>query len=215
MFRENQKNNLKLVGLDNQMVEMDKDFEDMLKAREIARKKLEQKFKDVYSRITDNKNFMISSGKEFNQKLQKYQNQFNTDLEDDRNQLNAYLTSEQNIGKTFFRFLRIYRISFFINLFFFKFSSKLLSLVNDVLTKTDQRMLDLENAIADEKKDRKETWDRELKELDDHFNSIKQGFSDETKNRIQKKRNVIQAMEEGNNKVNFSLLSKSLLRTPL
>ncbi|CAI2378554.1 unnamed protein product [Moneuplotes crassus] len=170
MFRENQNNNLKLVGLDNQMVEMDKDFENMLKAREIARKKLEEKFKDVNSRINSNKDFMIDSGKEFNKKLQKYQNEFNTDLENKRTDLNNYLTDQQNI-------------------------------IHEVLTRTDQRMLDLETAIAEEKKDRRETWDRELKEIDDDFNALKQGFSDETKNRISKKRNVIQAMEEGNNKI--------------
>ena len=158
MFKESQENNLKLVGLDNQMVELDQDFENMLKAREIARKKLEQKFQDVYNRIKDNKDFMIASGQDINKKLKAYQEEFNTNLESTRDQLNTQLETEKNI-------------------------------IEEILVSTDTRMTNLEEAIAEEKRERKRDWEQQLKEIDDNFNAVKQGFADETKNRISKKKN--------------------------
>lgn len=73
MFGGSQKDNIKLKGLDGQMSELDQDFQNMLRAREEARRKLEERFRDVYARIKANKDYMIESGKEFNEKLKVYQ----------------------------------------------------------------------------------------------------------------------------------------------
>ena len=73
MYIDSQTNNIKLKGLDNQMGELDQDFQNMIKAREEARRKLEERFKDVYTRIKNNKDYMIETGKEFNEKLKVYQ----------------------------------------------------------------------------------------------------------------------------------------------
>lgn len=48
MYDATTKDNLKLTGLNNQMVEMDQDFEDMMRMRNEAKKRLEEQFKDVY-----------------------------------------------------------------------------------------------------------------------------------------------------------------------
>lgn len=48
MYEATQKDNLKLTGLRSQMVEMDQDFEEMMRMRNEAKKRLEEQFKDVY-----------------------------------------------------------------------------------------------------------------------------------------------------------------------
>jgi hypothetical protein len=53
------------------MVELDQDFEDMLKARAEAKRLLEEKFRDVYTRIKDNRDFTISEGQKVNQRLKE------------------------------------------------------------------------------------------------------------------------------------------------
>jgi len=48
MYEATLKDNLKLNGLRGQMNEMDNDFEEMMRMRNEAKKRLEEKFKDVY-----------------------------------------------------------------------------------------------------------------------------------------------------------------------
>jgi hypothetical protein len=48
MYNAVQKDNLKLTGLQSQMKEMDSDFDEMMRMRNEAKKRLEEKFKDVY-----------------------------------------------------------------------------------------------------------------------------------------------------------------------
>ena len=48
MYEATKKDNLKLTGLQGQMGEMDDDFEEMMRMRNEAKKRLEEKFKDVY-----------------------------------------------------------------------------------------------------------------------------------------------------------------------
>lgn len=48
MYDQTKKDNIKLTGLEGQMTEMDQDFEEMMRTRNEAKKRLEEKFKDVY-----------------------------------------------------------------------------------------------------------------------------------------------------------------------
>ena len=48
MYEATKGDNEKLGGLQDHMVELDKDFEEMMRIREEARKRLEERFKDVY-----------------------------------------------------------------------------------------------------------------------------------------------------------------------
>ena len=48
MYEALSKDNHKLGGLHGQMSEMDQDFEEMMRMRNEAKKRLEEKFKDVY-----------------------------------------------------------------------------------------------------------------------------------------------------------------------
>lgn len=48
MYEATKKENEKLVGLDNQMVQVEADFKHMMQKRDEEKRKLELKFKDVY-----------------------------------------------------------------------------------------------------------------------------------------------------------------------
>lgn len=48
MYEATKKPNEKLTGLDNQMVQVEEDFEEMVRIRDEEKRKLELKFKDVY-----------------------------------------------------------------------------------------------------------------------------------------------------------------------
>ena len=48
MYAQTKGNNEKIVGLDGQMVQLETDFDDMMRKRDEEKRKLELKFKDVY-----------------------------------------------------------------------------------------------------------------------------------------------------------------------
>jgi hypothetical protein len=48
MYEATKKKNEKLSGLDNQMVQVEEDFDEMMRKRNEEKRKLELKFKDVY-----------------------------------------------------------------------------------------------------------------------------------------------------------------------
>ena len=48
MYEATKKKNEKLTGLDNQMVQVEEDFDEMMRKRNEEKRKLELKFKDVY-----------------------------------------------------------------------------------------------------------------------------------------------------------------------
>lgn len=52
MYEATKKKNEKLTGLDNQMVQVEEDFNEMMRKRDEEKRKLELKFKDVYQWVT-------------------------------------------------------------------------------------------------------------------------------------------------------------------
>jgi hypothetical protein len=50
MYQATKKPNEKLTGLDKQMVQVEEDFDEMMRIRNEEKKKLELKFKDVYQK---------------------------------------------------------------------------------------------------------------------------------------------------------------------
>jgi len=48
MYEATRKENEKVVGLDQQMIQVEEDFETMMRIRNEEKRKLELKFKDVY-----------------------------------------------------------------------------------------------------------------------------------------------------------------------
>eukprot|EP00826_Nyctotherus_ovalis_P030108 TRINITY_DN2391_c0_g1_i4.p2 TRINITY_DN2391_c0_g1~~TRINITY_DN2391_c0_g1_i4.p2 ORF type:complete len:155 (+),score=55.53 TRINITY_DN2391_c0_g1_i4:130-594(+) len=84
-----QKDNEKLVGLKSQMGEMGKDYEEMIRAREEARKQLEAKFEDVHRRLQENREFTVAEGKRVNDTLRAFQVTFETQLKETEEEILA------------------------------------------------------------------------------------------------------------------------------
>ena len=55
MYDATKKDNLKVIGLNEQTHQMNDDFDEMMRLRDEAKRKLEEKFRDVYQKIKDNK----------------------------------------------------------------------------------------------------------------------------------------------------------------
>lgn len=76
MYEATVTENLKLGGLGNQMGEMDRDFDEMMRLRNDAKRRLELQFKDVYQKIKDNKQYTIDEGKKINDQLKQFQDDY-------------------------------------------------------------------------------------------------------------------------------------------
>ena len=55
MYEATKKDNLKVLGLDDQIGQVREEFDEMMRLRNEAKRLLELKFKDVYQKIKDNK----------------------------------------------------------------------------------------------------------------------------------------------------------------
>lgn len=80
LSNENEKINL----FSDQVGQMRNDFEDMKRTREEAKKQLEAKFQDVYRKIQNTKEFIISEGKRINDTLIAFQSKFESEIRDVR-----------------------------------------------------------------------------------------------------------------------------------
>lgn len=76
MYEATKKENEKVVGLDNQMVQVEEDFEEMMRVRNEAKRQLELKFKDVYQKIKDVRQYTADEGQKVNENLKNYQIKF-------------------------------------------------------------------------------------------------------------------------------------------
>ena len=72
MYEATKKDNLKVLGLDDQIGQVREEFDEMMRLRNEAKRLLELKFKDVYQKIKDNKQHTIDEGKKVNESLKAY-----------------------------------------------------------------------------------------------------------------------------------------------
>ena len=77
------------------MTEMDDDFDEMMRMRNEAKKRLEEKFKDVYQKIKDNKQHTINEGKKVNEKLKIFQDKFTRQMNELSQALDTRLDEEK------------------------------------------------------------------------------------------------------------------------
>jgi len=89
------KDNEKLTSLKSQMVDMGHDYEDMIRAREEAKKQLDAKFEDVYRKLQANKDFTIAEGKRVNDTLKAFQLKFETQLKSTEDKLHSEIEEEK------------------------------------------------------------------------------------------------------------------------
>jgi hypothetical protein len=94
MYEATVTENLKLGGLGNQMGEMDRDFDEMMRLRNDAKRRLELQFKDVYQKIKDNKQYTIDEGKKINDQLKQFQDDYLRMLQELTDLLNLRVKEE-------------------------------------------------------------------------------------------------------------------------
>jgi len=94
--------NPKINALQNQMKNAVNDFQDMIKAREEAKRQLEAKFNDVYSKIQSCKDYTISEGKKVADSLKEFQIKFDNRLSKLDHDMNTKLeTVQKNTNDNF------------------------------------------------------------------------------------------------------------------
>lgn len=86
-MRELEAENEKISYLQEQTQMMDVALEDMKRNREEARKQLEARFQDVYRKINNTKEFVISEGKRINGTILAFQSKFENKMDDMNNRL--------------------------------------------------------------------------------------------------------------------------------
>ena len=94
MYEATYKENLKVKGLDNQIEQVNEEFDEMMRLRNEAKRLLEEKFKDVYQKIKDNKQHTIDEGKKVNESLKAYQEKYLQQMMDLDNELTVKFTEE-------------------------------------------------------------------------------------------------------------------------
>lgn len=99
MLKKEMENNPKLKGLEGQIIEAYKDFEDMKRTREEARKQLEAKFQDIYKKIEKLKEAMDAETMRVNNSLKAFQNKFEFLI----NELTQNFNKQMNDEKDFIR----------------------------------------------------------------------------------------------------------------
>ena len=62
------------------MVELADDYDEMMRMRDEARRRLEERFNGVYARIKANKDHTIQEGKRVNDGLKQFQSKFENDM---------------------------------------------------------------------------------------------------------------------------------------
>ena len=80
MYEATKKENLKVRGLDDQIGQVNEEFDEIMRLRNEAKRLLEEKFKDVYQKIKDNKQHTIDEGKKVNESLKAYQYKYLTQM---------------------------------------------------------------------------------------------------------------------------------------
>jgi hypothetical protein len=85
--------------LDNQMEELQNDYEDMLRAREESKKQLEAKIQDVYRKIQAARDYVNAEGKRVKDMLKAFQSKFDYQIQDFRNYLLGTMEQQTNLRK--------------------------------------------------------------------------------------------------------------------
>lgn len=81
-FKNDQDDNKRLKDLDNQMIEMDQDYDVMLREKIESRKQLEAKFQDIARKIQANRDFTSAEQKRVRDTLKALQSKFEFKLKE-------------------------------------------------------------------------------------------------------------------------------------
>lgn len=84
----------KLLMLRSQMKDMSQNYQDMIKAREQAKKQLEARFQTVYEQIEENKKFTINECNRIIEQLNAFQETFENKLQTTKEEIKQEIKEE-------------------------------------------------------------------------------------------------------------------------
>ena len=168
--------------IDNQMEELQNDYEDMLRAREESKKQLEAKLQDVHRKIQAARDYVNAEGKRVKDMLKAFQSKFEYQMQDFKNYLLTTMEKERNIRKEMDN----------------QTSSRVNSLIETLRIEKEQRKVVLESLIGPvrehleslqlfydiEKTTRIEREKMILERLDDALFKLKTGLDKEKTERL-------------------------------
>eukprot|EP01017_Pseudomicrothorax_dubius_P015731 TRINITY_DN1800_c0_g1_i1.p1 TRINITY_DN1800_c0_g1~~TRINITY_DN1800_c0_g1_i1.p1 ORF type:complete len:268 (-),score=75.67 TRINITY_DN1800_c0_g1_i1:31-834(-) len=180
--------NEKLTSLQSQVVQMGTDFEDMKRTREEAKKQLEAKFEDVYRKIQNTKDFVVSEGKRINDTLLAFQSKFETELK----QMSSHFQSqhERSMAEVNDKFAkavdRMNQLEAMIN----QEREDRLRQTDENLRPIRQHLSSLQENYETEKKERVQGEKNILQKLDDESYMLNEKLRKETEDRITKQKEM-------------------------
>lgn len=102
-FRVHQDNNRALREMDNQMNEMDQDYDVMLREKVESRKQLEAKFQDIARKIQANRDFTSAEQKRVKDTLKALQSKFEHKLKELKDEFEGKINAMRNYNREQFR----------------------------------------------------------------------------------------------------------------
>ena len=90
---------MEVENIKKQMAEMSVDFEEIVKAREEAKQRLQEKFDEVYDKIAKNKLHVEDQSRQIHETLAQFQEEFDRNLQNLYENLNETIRDEATIMK--------------------------------------------------------------------------------------------------------------------
>ena len=98
-YKEHQEDNKALKDMDNQLAEMDQDYNVMLRERIESKKQLEAKFQDIARKIQANRDFTNAEQKRVNDTLKAFQSKFEHKLRQLREQFETKIQAMRDANR--------------------------------------------------------------------------------------------------------------------
>lgn len=175
------KANEKLKGLNEQMSEMKKDFEEMKTSKIESRKELEGKFQDIYKKLDFLQQFLGTVTKQVNDSLRTHETKFNDLL----NKLKDKLQKEMEEEKTFVK-KKFEEYEKHLNDLEKKLEKKneeRFKQNQDSIRKIQERLDKLEKGAKQEKKEREDGRNEIIKNINDHVSNLNSKLNKEKEDR--------------------------------
>ena len=103
VFKKKQDDNTPLKDMDNQLIEMDRDYNVMLMERIESKKQLEAKFQDIQRKIQANRDFTKAETKRVNDTLKAFRAKFEHKLRMLREKFETKLHDMRELNRTEFK----------------------------------------------------------------------------------------------------------------
>ena len=136
---ENQDDNAPLKQMDNQLIEMDRDYNVMLMERIESKKQLEAKFQDIQRKIQANRDFTKAESKRVNDTLKAFRAKFEHKLRVLREKFESKIAAMREHNRTQFQYAEE-RLD--------KLEAAIAQECEDRVTETDEKIADTQDTLT-------------------------------------------------------------------